>query len=157
MEDVEPILIFAYDEEAERGVPVTDEDMYGTLEKGWVLAALKEPRAATPGLGRTVWTMDTRREVHRVSDGWLIRTAACDFPAIKFHLSADEVVCVKMRFGDLKPGMVFSYLLGFCVFLPGQRLRELGSRTKWGVSVRRLSEMEVAVCCTRPSMQFILK
>ncbi len=79
----------------------------------------------------------------------------------RLSLSADEVVGVRMRVEDLRPGMVFTDGILFCVYLSEDRVRILGTETESPMTSTISSwamNHNVTVCCTRsPSMQFILK
>lgn len=163
MEDeYSPILIFHFDKEAERSIPLSDEDAErGYLEQGWVLLQAERQRCARTGMIRTIQSLDKTWKVHRGTEGWAVTSAWREHPAIKIRLSEDEVVSAPMRIADLKPGMVYTHanMIGFCVCLPDERVRSLGFAFMWGAVLTDWPlEMEVMVCCTRsPSMQFIFK
>ena len=165
MED-EPILIFAF-KEAERGVPVTDEDVErGTLEQGWVIANKWPP---IPFLGMTIVDPETRTicslevswHLRRVTTTtnetiWVSCLESVYYQANKARLSEDEVFCMPMRVADLQPGMVFMVHQGrFNVCLPAQHARMVGDERPWLYPYDMTGI--ASVCCTRPSMQFILK
>ena len=174
MEDEhEPILIFAYAEEAERYIPITDEDMErGYLEPGWIFT-VEWSLIVVNGMGVTIADPGTRTirslgeswQLHRVTTGgigiWAYCTTTYYFPANKVRLSDDEeVVFMPMRVADLQPGMVFRMPRGFYVCLPAQHVRMLGDGESSSYPDARITDIDLvcSVCCTRPpSMQFILK
>ena len=177
--NMEPIIILAFDEETERGIPVTNEDVErGSLEQGWVVITMQRWDAVTTDEIRTVRCAMGEHEVRRISDeghhGWNVPPRLFEWtariegvryaPASKVRLSADEIVFVTMCVADLRPGMVFTSAGTLCVndslfvCMPNQRGRLLGSDTEWAMSPPVwLPDSHVTVCCTRPSMQFILK
>ena len=160
---MEPIIIHLYNEEAERGDPVTNEDMErGHLEEGWILTGefhnFWVTHISETDATRTVRSLGREYELRQTAGGWAInwwgRLSNC--PAMKVRLSADEVVGVPTRVEDLQPGMVFMGGGSIFVCLTERYVRIIGTETKVNWTAWPL-EKEVTVCCTRPSMQFILK
>ena len=160
----EPILIFAYDEETERCVPVTDEDVErGRLEDGWVLT-VNFTTIIPPGSQASLILSgaNERWRVRRSIDGdaWVVEEDSMFFQVTKTRLSADEkVVCTPARVADLQPGMVF-VVGGLCYVCTALgHMRKLGDTAEWDLTETAWtrSPPKVVVCCTRPSMQFILK
>ena len=167
MEDVEPILIFAYDEEAERSVPVTDEDMAcGYLEDGWVVAltwthvAVDEMVGGVDQVPRMLWSIHEALDLYRASNGmWAFRLGARFYQASKVRLSSDKVVHEFIRVADLQLGMVYMiHHAKMYVCLPDRHVRRLGDEEAWQPDPKVRPDTDtVLVCCTRPSMRFILK
>ena len=149
-------------EEAERSVPITDEDVErGYLENGWVVWMGPSRFQMAHCTTQTLRSLGQDVEVHRTPDGWIVRGMLGYYAmAIKtrLSLSADEVVGVRMRVEDLQPGMVFTDTSGsnrYYVYLSENRVRILGSES--ALTIRWPNDYSAVVCCTRPSMQFILK
>ena len=158
-------MIFAFDEEAERSVPVTDEDVErGRLEDGWVIHVNYErieTEAETEAVAELCSAGETWHLFH-VSDGtWAFHARPFGvFRANKVRLATDDVVCARMRKSDMQPGMVYMSQprSPLHILVSDQQTRNHGdgdTLMPWRASHN--PNGLALVCCTRASMQFILK